>query len=251
MDVVSLRISLNGVKKNQINNLFSLIDTLKTPINISRASHKKFSYSRVDLILTGLFPLHFLQKFGEVFSSTIGVTFNISNYSHAIANLEKYATLKWELDTITTLLGVSIFPRSVMKQIFGIKDDQEFLKLLLMTPASSYIKNYLIIKPKGVLSFTKNRLYLFLSNQSIAFVVQWLTKVMNNNEIETEFLNGSTGELEESNKIKLDIPPQFFDHLKSWQNLVQKNTIDDFDLVYYKLLKLISKEEVKPSKSNL
>ena len=245
MNVLSLRVSLNGVSKNQINNLFSLISTLETPINIFRTSHTKFAYSRVDLILTGLFPLYFLRKFDQIFSSTIGITLDISNYPQALINIKKYATLKWELDTITALLGICIFPRDVMKQILGIKSDLEFLKLLLMTPASSYLKNYLITKPKGLLSFSKDRLHLLLSNHSIDFITHWVTKVVHTGEVEKKWVNGSSGELDEITRLKLDISPKFFGNLEKWRKIAQKYTIDDFDLVYSKMFKLISREETK------
>lgn len=229
---------MNGVSQRQIENLFQLIQRFEIPITLSRSSDTRFAFSRSDLILVGNFSLEFLEAFSRSFPSVLALTVDSSSSPTILESLEAYSSLVWELDK-KIYLGMTILPHETITKIIPVADNMDFLKLLFLTPAAAHLKNYLITKPKGMIAVKETEFDIILPHQRPDFIYYWLQQVANMNEVDINWVSGSTGELPEELIVSQGLSPTFQQSFESWLSTAQSHQIDDFGLTYQKILSLV------------
>jgi hypothetical protein len=235
VEITGLRVSLNGVTQRQIEGLFKLIETNDNPITITRTSNPKFAFSHTDLQLSGNFSYEFLQNFSRLFPSILTMNVDVENDYNIIQNLSNYAILVWELEK-TIYLGPTILEVELLRKIIPINENIDFLKLLFLTPAITYLKNYILTKPKGFITALDNTLELVLPQQRADFLYLWLNRVKNGEPIDIDWISGSSEELPEELTLKQGLPDAFQQNFENWLKVAQTNSIDDFDLTYRSIL---------------
>ena len=240
MKIISVRLSLNGATTKQLNSLFSLIQRYESPITISRVVAENLSYAGSDLILDGVFNSVFVKKLANIFPYPVEVAYDISEHKDFLHLLENYATMKWELSQ-TVFLGITLFPTEVMKKFIDSKNNDEFLRLILTTPLGSYLKSMLILKPKGLLAISENKMHLFLLNQRFDFVSIWLDWILNKNTVDLNWVSGDSGKLQEDYHQTVELPVKIQTDLNKWREVIKDRKIEDFGLVYGRLLKLLAR----------
>lgn len=237
VDITSLRVSFSGIDTHQIDQMYSVIQKAKVPLSLTRVSGKNLAFTRTDILLEGRFNFEFLQNISTIFPAPLGVSIDVTDYPQIIDMMRQYSSLQWELDKML-LLGTTIFPIETMKKIIPVADNNEFLKLLLLTPAAMYLKNLLITKPKGAVVYSHNRLHFLLTHQKADFIFIWLEKILRGEVIDFDWLSGLTGELPENYIVNARVPPDVESNIDRWLETVRSHEVDDYYLVYRKVLEV-------------
>ncbi len=243
MDITSLRVSFSGIGTPQINQMYSVIQKAEIPMSLTRVSGKELAFTRTDLVLEGTFNYDFLQKFSAIFPAPLGISMDVRDYPKIVDLMRKYSALQWELQDML-FLGTTIFPIDTMKKIIPVGDNINFLKLLLLTPAATYLKNLLITKPKGAVVYSEGKLHFLLTHQKADFIYLWLEKILRDETIDFDWLSGLTGELPENYVLSARIPPEVEQNFDKWMETVGNNDIDDYFLVYRKVLEISERMKI-------
>lgn len=237
MYVSSLRLPLNSVLNRQLDSLFELIKRYDLQITVSRFHHPDFAFSRSDLVLDGEFPYEFLHEFSRYFPEPIAISINVADASQLVDTLHNYSALVWNLSD-TVFLGVSVLSFNALKTIFPFGDNSNFLKLLFFTPASGPLREYLIVKPKGLLRLHNNRIDFLLPTHRADFIFLWLQRIYEGNRIDPNWIAGGTSELSDELKIP-GVDESAIANFDSWLNSAIISDLGDFNVIYRSPLKIL------------
>lgn len=238
MEATSLRVSLNGMTNRQVNRLFNRLSKSKAEFTLSRASLPTTAISQKDLIINGKFSYELLQELSDVFPSPLSISYDISRYPELGDELKRYAAMQWQLKELA-LLGNTIFPVDTMIKMLHLDGNDQLLKLLLMTPAVSEVKSFLITKPKGMLSISEGTLSIFLPLKRSDFIYLWLSKVCSGEDVDFNWISGSSEELPDKYTVAVGIESSYERNLERYKRMITKHNLDDYQMVYKKAIGIL------------
>lgn len=235
---VKLRYSINGINEDQLNILFDYLNNETNQIMIKRITNPRFSLSIDDLILEGFFSNILIENLSRLLPPPISVTFNIlSSQSEKFA---RYSAINWNYLDSVILGGVTLIPINQVTNMIDVSSIRLFMNLISSTPAASFLKAYLLIKPKGIVRFEKDLLQFVLPNHRVDFITKWTERIIHDLEINFDWLSGSTGELSEEIVSNIgSIDQRQVDNLKIWLNSAINSLQSDYNKMYRRALKAI------------
>lgn len=231
MVATNLLFSLDGLVSSQLERLFRLLKKNDTQITYHRLQDREFPHTTQLVSLQGAFSKEFVTEFSRIVPQVVGIDFDISDQPYISNYLMQYATFVWELEK-RLFLGVTALPLEFVKKLVLIKENLDFLKLLLLTPMASALKGFLITKPKGAVALHNTTLQVFLPAQRADFIYYWIEKLKETPEISVDWLSGISGELPDDLQQNTGLPPNLEENLSRWLLLARKNNIDDFNIAY-------------------
>ncbi len=195
-------------------------------------------HGKMLVSLQGIFSKEFVSEFSRIIPQIVAMDFDISNYPDAPSLLMQYSTFVWELKK-KFFLGVTALPMEYVKKLIIVTENIDFLKLLLLTPMGSAIKDFLVVKPKGAIAIDDNTLNVFLPTHRADFVYYWLEKLFISKEITVEWLSGLSEEIPDDLQQNTGLLGTVEENLSHWQSLAKKGIIDDFNITFREAIKLL------------
>lgn len=192
-DITELRYSLNGISDSQMETLFREIEREENQLIIKRVTDPNIALSADDLLIEGKFSNHFLMTIARVFPPPLSC--KVEFETEIQDKLRDYAAFSWNNNN-QMLLGVTVFPYLEVQSLVGFTSSTHFLNLIISTRAASLLKSLLLVKPKGLISFEKNKMTIVLPNHRIDFLLAWLRQLIKE-KVDVNWLSGSTGSLDE------------------------------------------------------
>ncbi len=172
-----------------MNFLFSQLDRLESQVIIKRLTDRRLTLSPDDIVLEGMFPSDLINALSRSFPPPLSFKVEVDNSEY----LKAYTGFEWNQ---TTLLycGVSLLPYETMQQMINFENAWQYIRLITTTEAGSILRSWLAVKPKGLISVTKNSLEFILPMHRIDLLLLWLDRLQTE-VIDLNWISGSTGEI--------------------------------------------------------